>query len=70
MKSEKLTYEVICAAVKGEEKAQEFILDYYEAYIHSLVTRSEITASGTPIYTLDEAPANAKVWRISSQDGD
>ena len=47
MKENELTYELICAAVKGEEEALNQILRYYDDYINTLAT---VEAEAIPLY--------------------
>ena len=54
MEGKQLTYEIICDAVKGEPKAQEFLLNYYDAYINSLVMMVGIADNGEDVYHVDE----------------
>ena len=50
----KLTYPLICDAVKGDPKAQTAILAYYDDYINSLATVEETTEDGTTVSYIDE----------------
>ena len=43
----KLDYETIYRAVKGDQDAQEKLLQYYDAYISALSTVVEICSDGT-----------------------
>ncbi len=50
----KLTYPLICAAVKGDPNAQMAILEYYDDYINSLATVEETAEDGTAVSYIDE----------------
>ncbi len=54
MKENELTYELICAAVKGEEEALNQILRYYDDYINTLATVEEEDANGKPYRYIDD----------------
>lgn len=49
-----LTLDLIYGAVRGEEKAQKTILQYYDKYLNSLVTTVTEDADGNKHYQLDE----------------
>ena len=52
MKENELTYELICAAVKGEEEALNQILRYYDDYINTLATVEAEDEYGKPYLSL------------------
>lgn len=54
MEEKKLTYELICAAVAGDAKAQEEILERYDEYINSLATVEEEKEDGEKVRYIDE----------------
>lgn len=49
-----LTYEMICDAVNGDERAEDFILAYYEPYIIKLSKIPVISTTGKIRYVIDE----------------
>jgi S-methylmethionine-dependent homocysteine/selenocysteine methylase len=49
-----ITYSLICAAAKGDTKAQEQILNYYDDYINSLATVVIENEYGEKIKFIDE----------------
>lgn len=49
-----ITYSLICAAAKGDAKAQEQILNYYDDYINSLATVVIENEYGEKIKFIDE----------------
>ena len=49
-----LTYEMICDAINGNEKAEELILAYYEPYIIKLSKIPVISTTGKIRYVIDE----------------
>lgn len=51
---EELTYELICAAMRGETEAQEQILNYYDEYINALATVEKVAETGEKIRYIDE----------------
>jgi len=53
-KKKDLTYEIISAAVKGNDEAEEFIFDYYEPYIIKLSKIPFIDKQGQVGYIIDE----------------
>ena len=53
MKENELTYELICAAVKGEEEALNPILRYYDDYITTLAPVEAEYEYGQPHYYID-----------------
>lgn len=53
-KKPELTYEIICAAVNGNEEAGEIIFDYYEPYIIKLSKIPYINDEGQVKYIIDE----------------
>ena len=54
MKENELTYELICAAVKGEEEALNQILRYYDDYINTLATVEAEDEYGKPYHYIDD----------------
>ena len=54
MKQKKLTYEMICAAIRGDEAAETAIIEFYEPYIRSLSRIPSCTDTGEVIYSPDE----------------
>lgn len=53
-KKKDLTYEIICAAVNGNDEAEELIFDYYEPYIIKLSKIPFIDKQGHVGYIIDE----------------
>ena len=53
-KKKDLTYDIICAAVNGNDEAEEFIFDYYEPYIIKLSKIPFIDKQGQIGYIIDE----------------
>lgn len=49
MEEKKLTYGLICAAVRGEPQAQEEILKYYDEYMNSLAMVEDEAENGEKI---------------------
>lgn len=54
MEEKKLTYGLICAAVRGEPQAQEEILRYYDEYMNSLAMVEDEAENGEKIRYIDE----------------
>ena len=54
MDEKKLTIELICAAVRGDKRAQEKILSYYDDYINTLAAVEKRTDAGEPVQYIDE----------------
>lgn len=54
MEEKKLTYDLICAAVRGDLQAQEQILIYYDEYINSLASVEDEKENGEKIRYVDE----------------
>ena len=50
----KLTYEIICAALRGDEDAETAIIEYYEPYIMRLSRIPSYTETGDVVYTMNE----------------
>ena len=53
MKENELTYELICAAVKGDREALDQILIYYDDYINTLATVKAEDAQGNEYQYVD-----------------
>lgn len=51
---DELTYDLICAAVRGEPDAQEHILIYYNDYINMLSTVEKTNEKGESVRYIDE----------------
>ena len=54
MDEKKLTIELICTAVRGDKRAQEKILSYYDDYINTLAAVEKRTDTGEPVQYIDE----------------
>lgn len=53
-KKKELTYEIICAAVNGDNEAEEYIFDYFEPYIIKLSKIPFIDKHNKVAYVIDE----------------
>lgn len=54
MKKNKLTFDLICKAAKGDDEAAGRIMDYYEPYIIKLAKIPFYSGNGEICYKIDE----------------